>query len=114
MKTEVIICTIVKRKNINSAGDFETLRVDSAKLTHTFKKGDPGVHSDQQLDIVADIETELASDLQTIPQLFELTDSDGNTFAWGDNSCKSRCNGCQRQGNNTRISFQRQSPKFEI
>lgn len=114
MKPEVIICTLVKRKNINSSGDFETLRIDSARLVHTFKKSNAGVSSNQQLNIVANIEADLASDLENIPQLFELTDSEGNEFAWGDTGYKARCNSCVRQGNNTQISFERNSLTFGI
>lgn len=114
MKTEVVICSKVKRKNINSTGDYITLVVDSAKLIQDFKRDAAGVSSVQQLDVVADIEKATADDLQQIPQLFELTDSDGNTFTWGDTSHKARCLNCTRQGPSTRISFQRQSAEFEI
>lgn len=109
-----IICRTVKRKNINSTGDFEVLKTDSAKLVHTFKKSDAGVYSNQQLDITAVVEPELSKDLQSVPQLFELTDSDGNVFEWGDIGYRARCNSCVREGKHNRITFERNSPNFEI
>lgn len=114
MKPKVIICSRVERKNINSSDDFEVLNTESAILTQDMKKSRAGISSVQQLDLIADIEVEMATDLQRIPQLWRLTNSEDKTFEWGDADYKSRCTTCNREGDHTRITFQRVSPHTNL
>ncbi|MBV5334205.1 MAG: hypothetical protein JZU49_00175 [Sulfuricurvum sp.] len=105
MKPEVIICSKVERKSINSIGDFEVFNTDSATLVQELGESRAGKNANQHLDIITDIDVELASELQTIPQLFRLTNSEGVTFEWGDTFNYVECSTCIRAGNATRISF---------
>lgn len=109
MKTEVIICTRVMRKNIGDSGNFASLSTDSAELTQKFQREPAGAYWVQQLNIVLNSKMPQAADLQLIPQLFELTDSNAKTFTWGDSSHKSYCVECTRVGNANRIVFQRKA-----
>lgn len=107
MEPKIIICSKVYRKNINSADDFVLLQTESARIIQTKETKNAGDLFIQKLDIVADIDNDISSDLQTIPQLFKLTDSAGNEYLWGDNVLKCRCESCQRELKHTQISFRR-------
>lgn len=109
MERGVIICTRVKRKNIKSSGEFETLPTDSAELRQSFEKDNAGAYWVQQLSIVLDVAPELSTDLQLTPQLFELTDSKEVVRTWGDTTHKVRCAECPRVDNATRIVFKRKT-----
>ncbi|HET6558080.1 MAG TPA: hypothetical protein VFG54_12245 [Prolixibacteraceae bacterium] len=114
MKPEVFICPKVERKNINSTGDFEVLNTESAILTLEMKESRAGKYGSQRLDIIADIEDDIANDLQRIPQLFRLTNSEDKVFPWGDTVFKSRCTSCVRNGVHTRITFSRVSKSLVL
>lgn len=114
MKPQVFICSRVERKNINSAGDFEVLNVDSATLVQERNESNSGKSATQQLDIVADIDKETAAELQNIPQLWKLTTSEDKVIEWGDTTYKSKCKSCKRIGDATLISFKRVTPNIDL
>lgn len=114
MKPKIIICQRVLRKNINSVSDYVLLPTESATLTQSFGKSDAGNYFKQKLNIVADIDSDTADELQTIPQLFKLTDSEGNEFTWGDTTYKCRCENCEREMEHTQIGFYRVSVTSDI
>lgn len=114
MESKIIICSKVYRKNINSSGDYVLLITDSAQLVQTKETSSAGNKFIQKLDIVADIDNYTSADLQTIPQLFKLTDSEGTEILWGDSTLKSRCESCQRERKHTKITFRRVSTKSDL
>lgn len=114
MKPKVIICSKVERKNINSNEDFELINVESAVLSQELSAGDPGKIFTQTLDIIIDVDAVTAGELQTIPQLFKLTTSDGLLIEWGDNDYRCRCISCFRELDHTRITFKRYSTKPDV
>ena len=114
MESKIIICSNVYRKNINSSEDYVLLVTESAQLVQTQENERAGKKYIQKLDIVADIDVDTSSDLQTIPQLFKLTDSEGNEILWGDEQFKCRCESCIRERKHTRISFRRSSTKSDL
>ena len=114
MKPQVIICSRVEHKNITSSGDFEVLNTESATLVQEMNDSDPGISTVQRLDIIADIDVDKASELQRIPQLWRLTNSEGKVFEWGTLEYKTRCKTCIRNGENTRMSFERKSPNTDL